>query len=116
MTRIGGRIGDTHTQLEVAGGYDHNYVMDKKGLCAEVYDPLSGRTLKVFTDKPGLQFYSGNYLNGIKGRDGIEYTRNFGFCLESQYYPDSPNNPGFSDCVLKKGETYSYKTTYSFGT
>ncbi len=115
MTGIGERIRDAHVQLGIAGGYDHNYVLDSTGICAEAYDPLSGRTLKAFTDKPGIQFYSGNYLNGIKGRDGIIYNKNFGFCLETQYYPDSPNNPGFSDCVLKKSKTYSHKTTYSFG-
>lgn len=114
MTKIGERIGDAHLQLEIAGGYDHNYVLDSTGLCAEVYDPFSGRSLKVLTDKPGMQFYSGNYLNGIEGRGGIKYNKNFGLCLETQYYPDSPNNPGFPDCLLKKSGTYSFSTTYSF--
>ena len=115
MTRIGERIREANTQLEIAGGYDHNYVLDNTGICTEAYDPQSGRTLKAYTDKPGMQFYSGNYLNGNIGRDGIKYIKNFGFCLETQFYPDSPNNPGFSNSVLKKGATYSYKTTYSFG-
>ena len=115
-TRIGERIGDVHPQLEITGGYDHNYVLDNTGICAEVCDPLSGRTIKVFTDKPGMQFYSGNYLNGIKGRGGIVYTKNYGLCLETQYYPDSPNNAEFSNCMLKKNEVYSYKTNYVFGT
>ena len=116
MTQIGKRINDNHPQLKICNGYDHNYVLDNKGICAEVYDPLSGRSLKVYTDKPGMQFYSGNYLDGIEGRDGIKYTKNFGLCLETQFFPDSPNNEGFSDCILKKGETYYFKTTYCFDT
>jgi aldose 1-epimerase len=115
MTRIGERINDDHPQLKICGGYDHNYVLDDVGLCAEVYDTVSGRSMKVFTDKPGIQFYSGNYLNGLEGRGGIKYVKNFGLCLETQFFPDSPNRKGFSDCVLRKGEIYSYKTTYSFG-
>jgi aldose 1-epimerase len=116
MTQIGKRINDDHPQLQICKGYDHNYVLDSEGICAEVHDPLSGRSLKVLTNKPGMQFYSGNYLNGIEGRDGIKYTKNFGFCLETQFFPDSPNNVGFSDCILKNGEVYSYKTTYCFDT
>ena len=115
MTQIGKRINADHPQLKICKGYDHNYILDGKGICAEAYDPISGRSLKVLTNKPGMQFYSGNYLNGIEGRDGIKYTKNFGFCLETQFFPDSPNNKGFPDCVLKKGEVYSYKTTYCFG-
>jgi aldose 1-epimerase len=115
MTGIGKRINDSHPQLEATGGYDHNYVLESKGICAEVYDPESGRSLKVFTDKPGLQFYSGNGLDGIDGRGGVKYTKNFGLCLETQFYPDSPNNESFSDCILRKGDIYSYKTTYGFG-
>ncbi len=115
MKRIGQRIDDAHPQLEITGGYDHNYVLDSKGICAEVYDPFSGRSLKVFTDKPGLQLYSGNYLDGISGHGGVKYIKHFGLCLETQFYPDSPNNEGFSSCILRKGDTYSYKTTYGFG-
>lgn len=115
MTAIGERIDDSHEQLLNTGGYDHNYVLDKKGICAEVYDPSSGRSLKVFTDKPGVQLYTGNGLDGITGHGGIRYTRNFGLCLETQFYPDSPNKEGFSDCILKEGDIYSYKTTYAFG-
>jgi len=115
MTRIGQRINDDFKQLKLTGGYDHNYIPDKTGLCAEVIEPESGITLQVFTDKPGLQFYSGNYLGGIVGRDNVKYTKNFGFCLETQFFPDSPNNSGFPDCVLKKGKVYCYKTTYRFG-
>jgi len=115
MTRIGKRINDDYEQLIICKGYDHNYVLDKAGLCAEVYDPLSGITLQVTTDKPGIQFYSGNYLDNINGRDGVKYIKHYGFCLETQFFPDSPNNIGFSDCRLKKGDIYSYKTTYRFG-
>lgn len=115
MTRIGERINDDHPQLKICNGYDHNYVLDGKGLCAEVNEPVSGRSMKVYTDKPGMQFYSGNYLNGSVGRDGVKYLKNFGLCLETQFFPDSPNHDGFPDCVLKEGEVYSYNTTYSFG-
>lgn len=113
--RIGEHINDDYSQLKICNGYDHNYVLDKKGICAEVYDPLSGRTMKVFTDKPGVQFYSGNSLDNICGRDGILYTRNYGLCLETQFFPDSPNHKGFSNCILRKDETYSYETAYCFG-
>ena len=116
MTQIGKRINADHPQLKICKGYDHNYILDGKGICAEAYDPISGRSLKVLTNKPGMQFYSGNYLNGIEGRDGIKYTKNFGFCLETQFFPDSPNNIGFPDSILKNGEVYSFKTTYRFGT
>jgi aldose 1-epimerase len=115
MTRIGQRINDDFEQLKLTGGYDHNYIPDKTGLCAEAIAPESGITLQVFTNKPGLQFYSGNYLEGIAGRDDVKYTKNFGFCLETQFFPDSPNKDNFPDCVLKKGEVYCYKTTYRFG-
>ncbi len=115
MKRIGQRIGDAHPQLEITGGYDHNYVLDSKGICAEVYDSFSGRSLRVFTDKPGLQLYSGNYLDGISGHGGVKYIKYFGLCLETQFYPDSPNKEGFSSCILRKGDIYSYKTTYGFG-
>jgi aldose 1-epimerase len=115
MEKIGKRIGGDHPQLEITGGYDHNYVLDSKGICAEVYDSFSGRSLRVFTDKPGLQLYSGNYLDGISGHGGVKYIKYFGLCLETQFYPDSPNNEGFSSCILRKGDIYSYKTTYGFG-
>ena len=116
MTQIGKRINDDHPQLKICTGYDHNYVLDDKEICAEAFDSISGRSLKVFTDKPGVQFYSGNYLNGIVGRGGIKYAKNFGLCLETQFFPDSPNNKEFPDSVLKSGEVYSFKTTYGFGT
>ena len=115
MTRIGKNINDKFLQLGICNGYDHNYVLDKPGLCAEVLDPVSGITLDVITDKPGIQFYSGNHLVDIKGRKGVKYVKNFGFCLETQFFPDSPNHSNFSDCVLKKGDIYSYNTTYRFG-
>ena len=129
-TQIGKRIDDDYSQLKICSGYDHNYILDEgslpdsyvdgrhtgKGICAEVYDPHSGRLMQVLTDKPGVQFYSGNYLNNINGRDGVTYTKNFGLCLETQFFPDSPNHLNFSNCELKKDETYLYKTAYCFST
>ena len=103
----------------VAGGYDHNYVLNNNGTfarVAELFDPSSGRTMEVFTDEPGMQFYSGNFLDGsITGNGGITYKKHFGLCLETQHFPDSPNHPEFPNTILKPGEEYKQKTVYRFG-
>jgi aldose 1-epimerase len=111
--RIGERIG------QVPGGYDINYKLrNTTGTfvkAAEVYEPVSGRLLEVFTTEPGVQFYSGNFLDGsITGFKGVRYEKHFGFCLETQHYPDSPNQPAFPNVVLKPGETYRQLTVYKF--
>ena len=124
-TAIGARIHDTQgeagQQLTYAGGYDHNFVLRSSGaglhLAARAIDPSSGRTLTVTTTEPGVQFYSGNFLNGtLTGRDGMVYTKNTGFCLETQHYPDSPNQPQFPSTELKPGQTMHSQTVFEFGT
>ncbi|MDQ3534606.1 MAG: galactose mutarotase [Bacteroidota bacterium] len=104
----------------VEGGYDHNYVLNKVGtnldLMATVYEPESGRTIEVFTTQPGVQFYSGNFLNGsLKGKNDIVYVKHYGFCLETQHFPDSPNQPDFPSTVLNPGEIYNHTTIFRFG-
>ena len=112
---IGERIG------EVEGGYDHTWVLNNYDgktmrLVAKVTDPASGRWMKVYTDQPGLQFYSGNFLDGsITGKNGKVYEKHYGFCLETHHYPDSPNQPDFPPVVLRPGETYETHTVYKFG-
>lgn len=104
----------------VAGGYDHNYVLAEKApralsLAAAVTAPDNGRKMEVLTTEPGIQFYSGNYLNGtIKGKGGKIYSKHGGFCLETQHFPDSPNQPAFPSTVLNPGETYRQQTIYRF--
>jgi aldose 1-epimerase len=106
---------------QLKGGYDHNWVINpgKKGelvLAAVVYDAKSGRTMRVLTDQPGVQFYTGNYLNNVKGHGGKVYGKRAGFCLETQHYPDSPNRPAFPSTVVRPGETYKTTTVHAFGT
>jgi aldose 1-epimerase len=106
---------------EVQGlGYDHNYCINQKTegeltLTASVSDPKSGRTLECWTTEPGVQFYTGNYLDSIAGKSGAVYNKHEGFCLETQHYPDSPSHPHFPSTVLAPGETYSQTTIYKFG-
>ncbi len=121
MTPIGSRIGDQYEQLLLAKGYDHNWVLRNynKQLrkVAEVYEPTTGRALTLFTDQPGLQFYTGNFLDGsVKGKNGIAYQYRTGLCLEAQCYPDSPNKPNFPSVVLKPGDVYRQLTIYQFST
>jgi aldose 1-epimerase len=101
------------------GGYDHNYVIDatKPGeptLAAELRDPASGRTMRVLTDQPGVQLYTGNGLKDLPGRAGAKYGPQAGLCLETQRFPDSPNHPEFPSCVLRPGETFRSTTIYQF--
>ncbi|MEO8006882.1 MAG: aldose epimerase family protein [Betaproteobacteria bacterium] len=117
--RIGARIDADDEQLARAGGYDHNFVLAKKrgqlAVAAEVYDRRSGRALRMLTTEPGVQFYSGNFLDGsITGKGGAVYTHRYGFCLEAQHFPDSPNQPHFPTTILQPGETYRQTTIYRF--
>lgn len=118
-TVIGARIDQTDEQLKFGSGYDHNWVLNKTGkglsLAATVYESTSGRVLEVLTTEPGMQFYTGNFLDGsIAGKSGQQYPRRSGFCLEAQHFPDSPNKPQFPTAELKKGEKYSQTTIYKF--
>jgi aldose 1-epimerase len=113
---IGERIGDKYDQLILGRGYDHNYVLDnKEEVDVVVYDPVSGRMLEVITDQPGMQLYTGNFLDGKQiGHGGKPYKYRSGLCLESGHYPDSPNQPGFPTTVLSPGETLASVTIYRF--
>jgi aldose 1-epimerase len=118
-TAVGARINADDEQLHLGRGYDHNWVLDSGGgklaEAAEVYDPGSGRVLKVLTDQPGIQFYSGNFLDGsIKGKGGKPDELHAALCLETQHFPDSPNHPAFPTTELKPGERYHTVTIYSF--
>ncbi|MGD8727716.1 MAG: aldose epimerase family protein [Gemmatimonadales bacterium] len=117
---IGADIAADHEQLQHGGGYDHNFVLDREapGLvhAAQVYEPTTGRVMDVYTTEPGLQFYSGNFLDGtITGKSGHVYGHRQGFCLETQHYPDSPNTPAFPTTILRPGEEYASRTVYTFG-
>jgi aldose 1-epimerase len=119
--RIGARIRDNDEQLVFAQGYDFNYVIDRPDgdaslvPAADVYEPTSGRKLSVLTTEPGVQFYTGNFLNGsFLGPSGRAYRQTDGFALETQHYPDSPNQPNFPSTVLRPGETFSSTTVWRF--
>lgn len=116
---IGERIDSTHQQLQFARGYDFNYVIDKKeselAFAASAYEPESGRLMEVFTTEPGIQFYTGNHLRGAEtGKSGVAYTKRTGFCLETQHFPDSPNQPQFPSTLVKPGEVFQSTTIYKF--
>jgi aldose 1-epimerase len=117
-------IGDRVDQLNdtSALGYDHNFVLNRTEAdagklvkAAEVVDPSSGRTLTVWTDQPGVQFYGGNFLRGDTGKDGQTYAHRGGLCLETQHYPDSPNKPDWPSVTIKPGDTYTHTQVYEFG-
>lgn len=119
-TAIGARINVPDQQLKIAGGYDHNFVLNGSDnglhLAAKVVDPASGRTLTVTTTEPGVQFYSGNFLDGtFVGASGKPYAKHAGFCLETQHFPDSPNQPSFPSTVLQPGATLHSETVFMFG-
>lgn len=116
---IGARINADDQQIRYGKGYDHNFVLNRKGsgleLAARVVEPKSGRVMEVLTTEPGIQFYSGNFLDGsVKGKGGKAYQHRYGFCLETQHFPDSPNKPKFPSTVLKPGEKYQTTTVYRF--
>ena len=118
---IGRDVGQKNQQLEFGLGYDHNFVLDKGGkegqmtLAATAYEPTTGRFMEVFTEEPGIQFYCGNFLAGnLKGKSGKTYVYRSGFVLETQHYPDGPNQPQFPNTILRPGETYETQTTYRF--
>jgi aldose 1-epimerase len=119
-TAIGERINDNFEQLTLAGGYDHNFVVNRKGsgleLAARVYEPNSGRVMEVLTTEPGIQFYSSNFLDGEKGKKGHIYNKHAALCLETQHFPDSPNHPEFPSTILRPGQTYHSQTVYKFST
>jgi len=119
LTTIGARIGQEDEQLKFGNGYDHNWVINKPmgqlGLMARVSEPTSGRVMEVWSTEPGLQFYSGNFLDGtLKGKGGWVYQFRNGFCMEPQHYPDSPNQPNFPSVVLKPGRVYRNTIIYKF--
>ncbi|HXG64998.1 MAG TPA: aldose epimerase family protein [Blastocatellia bacterium] len=118
-TPIGARIEQQDEQINFGGGYDHNWVLNKSGnsptLAARVYEPTTGRVMEVYTTEPGIQFYSGNFLDGsITGKGGKVYQKRYGFCLEAQHFPDSPNKPNFPSTVLSPGQKYTQTTIYKF--
>ena len=118
-TPIGARIDQDDEQLKLGKGYDHNWVLDGTAmplrLAAQAYDPKSGRVLEVLTTEPGIQFYTGNFLDGtIHGKDGKVYNRRYAFCLETQHFPDSPNHPKFPTTELKPGQKFHSITVFKF--
>ncbi len=114
--RIGRYVDGADEQLRLAGGFDHNWVLNGSQPAARVVEPEGGRTLEVETTEPGLQFYTGNFLNGsMPSRQGGLYKRRAGLCVETQQFPDSPNRPAFPSTVLRAGETYRSETTFRFG-
>jgi len=118
-TAIGARLGQEDEQLKFGGGYDHNWVINKEfgklALMAKVYSPETGRVLEVLSTEPGLQFYSGNFLDGtITGKGGWVYEHRAAFCMEPQHYPDSPNKPEFPTVELKPGQVYHNTIIYRF--
>lgn len=121
LKSIGIDLRTAHEQLVRAQGYDHNWVLDRSPaneatFAARVHEPVSGRVLEVWTDQPGVQFYSGNFLDGsLAGKGGSTYRQGDGFCLETQHFPDSPNHPQFPSTRLAPGERYATRTTFGFG-
>ncbi len=117
--KIGERIDADHPQLNYGSGYDFNYVLNKEpgdlAFAASAYEPKSGRYMEVFTTEPGIQLYTGNHLKGTEiGNSGVAYTKRTGFCLETQHFPDSPNQPDFPSTFLQPGEVYNSTTIYKF--
>lgn len=117
-------IASNHQQMKFGAGFDHNFVINRPSptdasmqLAARVYEPTTGRTMEVTTSEPGVQFYCGNFLDGrLKGKSGKAYVHRGGFCLETQHYPDSPNQPSFPSSVLEPGKTLKSSTVFKFGT
>ena len=119
--KVGERIAGSDEQLKLGKGYDHNWVLDAQpgtvAKAAEVYEATSGRVLEVWTNQPGIQFYTGNFLDGtLKGKDGKVYPHRAALCLETQHFPDSPNQPKFPSVELKPGQTFQATTIWKFST
>jgi aldose 1-epimerase len=123
-TAIGARIDQRqNTQIRYGNGYDHNWVLNRDGAAADalvfaarVVEPSTGRTMEITTTEPGLQFYSGNFLDGtITGRGGAVYRFRYGLALETQHFPDSPNHPNFPSTILRPGQQYRSRTVFKFG-
>jgi aldose 1-epimerase len=119
-TAIGARIGAEHPQLKFGTGYDHNWVLNGRSgelrHAVRLEEPTSGRTLDISTTEPGVQFYTGNFLDGtLTGKSGRVYKQRYGLCLETQHFPDSPNHPAFPSTILRPGEQYQSKTVFAFG-
>lgn len=118
-TAIGARINEDNRQLEFGLGYDHNFVLNGEAgemkLAARVTEPTSGRVMTVSTTEPGLQFYTGNFLDGSITGKGVTYAHRTGFCMETQHFPNSPNEPSFPSTILRPGEEYISRTIYAFG-
>jgi len=119
-TAIGARVNEDFEQLKFGNGYDHNWVLNKadNGLtfAAKVVEPESGRTMEVYTNEPGMQFYVGNFLDGtVSGKEGVPYVFRGAFCMETQHYPDSPNKPEFPSTILEPGNEYYSICVYKFG-
>lgn len=119
--RIGERIDADFEALKLGGGYDHCWVLNSGGgrlaRAARLEDPATGRVMEIFTDQPGIQFYSGNFLDGsVRGKDGLAYAYRTGLCLETQVFPNSPNEAGFPDAILRPGETYRHRMAHKFTT
>jgi aldose 1-epimerase len=118
--QVGARLRDPYDQIALAGGYDHNFVIDRDGtdalaFAARALEPISGRALEIYTTEPGVQFYSGNFLDGsIVGVGGRPYRQRDGFALETQHFPDSPNHPNFPPTVLRAGGVFASTTVYRF--
>jgi aldose 1-epimerase len=121
-TKIGARIDADDEQIKFGGGYDHNWVLNRKKasdleLAVRVSEPTTGRVMEVWTTEPGMQFYAGNFLDGSNvGKGGRAYKHRYGFCLEAQHYPNSPNQAGFPSTILRPGEVYRQRTEYRFST
>ncbi len=118
LKQLGQEIRANYGPLEQAGGYDHNYVLNTNGSevekIGELADEKSGRLMEIFTNMPGIQLYTGNFLNGVTGKDGFTYQKHAGVCFETQYFPDSCNKPEFPSCVLKAGSEYNFVTVFKF--
>lgn len=118
---VGSRIGDNDEQLRLGHGYDHNWVLDRSAdanlsLAAILTDPQSGRSVEVRTTQPGLQFYSGNFLDGKPAGGGTVFRYRTGLCLETQHFPDAPNHPAFASTILRPGQVYAQRTVLAFRT
>jgi len=118
--RVGEHIDDDDEQIRHGAGYDHCYVLNKREpgeltFAAKITEPVSGRTMEVFTTEPGVQFYSDNWADGYRGQNGATFPRRSALCFEAQHFPDSPNHPYFPSVVLRPGAVYTQKTIYKFG-